>query len=93
MLCLGLIQVIVGGAELFTGNARMAMAAVDRKIAAGALQRDLGLVHAGNLIGLVGPALAFGLTGPLNGPMAGTARGIAEAKVALAYGFAYLGPA
>ena len=39
---LGLILVIVGGAELFTGNALMVMAAVDGKIGLGALLRNWG---------------------------------------------------
>lgn len=80
---LGLILVIVGGAELFTGNALMTMAAVERRIAITALLRNWGIVYLGNAIGAVGLALAFGLTGLLDGPMGGTAAGIADAKAAL----------
>ena len=66
---LGLILVVVGGAELFTGNALMVMAAVDRRITLGALLRNWGIVWLGNLIGAVGLAVAFGLSGLLDGPM------------------------
>lgn len=80
VFALGLILVIVGGAELFTGNALMVMAAVDRKITLAALLRNWGVVYAGNLIGAAGLALAFGLTGLLDGPMGETAAKIATAK-------------
>ena len=77
---LGLILVIVGGAELFTGNALMVMAAVDGKISAAALLRNWGVVYIGNLIGAVGLAMAFALTGLLDGPLGDTAAKIALAK-------------
>ncbi len=80
---LGLILVIVGGAELFTGNALMIMAAVDRRITAAALLRNWGIVYAGNAVGAVGLAVAFGLTGLLDGPMGETAARIGTAKAAL----------
>lgn len=80
---LGLILVLVGGAELFTGNALMTMAFVDRKISLAALLRNWGVVYLGNLIGAVALAAAFALTGLLDGPFGGTAVRIAEAKVAL----------
>ncbi|MFM7442484.1 MAG: formate/nitrite transporter family protein, partial [Tabrizicola sp.] len=51
VFALGLILVVVGGAELFTGNALMVMAAVDRRITLGALLRNWGIVYVGNLIG------------------------------------------
>lgn len=77
---LGLILVIVGGAELFTGNALMVMAAVDGKISTAALLRNWGVVYIGNLIGAVGVALAFALSGLLDGPLGETAAKIALAK-------------
>lgn len=80
---LGLILVIIGGAELFTGNALMVMAAVDRRITARQLLRNWALVYAGNLAGAVGLAAAFGLTGLLDGPMGETAVRIGAAKAAL----------
>ncbi len=80
---LGLILVIVAGAELFTGNALMVMAAVDRRIAPAALARSWTLVYLGNALGAAGLALAFAATGLLDGPMGATARAIAESKLAL----------
>ncbi|QGX97821.1 formate/nitrite transporter family protein [Roseovarius faecimaris] len=80
---LGLILVIIGGAELFTGNALMTMAAVDRRITLAALLRNWGLVYVGNALGALGLAVAFALTGLLDGPMGQTAMNIAEGKTAL----------
>jgi formate/nitrite transporter len=80
---LGLILVIVGGAELFTGNALMVMAAVDRKITLRQLIRNWVIVYIGNLIGAVGLAVALGLTGLLDGAVGQTAAKIAVAKAAL----------
>jgi len=80
---LGLILVIVGGAELFTGNALMVMAAVDRRISLTALLRNWGIVYAGNLAGALVLAAVVGMTGLLDGPMGAVAVKIAAAKVAL----------
>lgn len=80
---LGLILVIVGGAELFTGNALMVMAAVDRKITLRQLLRNWGIVFAGNLVGAAGLAIAFGFSGLLDGPMGLTAAKIAVGKAAI----------
>ncbi|MFC3087442.1 formate/nitrite transporter family protein [Tabrizicola soli] len=83
VFALGLILVVVGGAELFTGNALMVMAAVDRRITLGALLRNWGIVWLGNLAGALGLALAFGLSGLLDGPMGGVAAKAATAKASL----------
>lgn len=83
VFAMGLILVIVGGAELFTGNALMVMAAVDGRITAGQLGRNWGIVYLGNLVGAVGLAVAFGLSGLLDGPMGETAMRIGSAKAAL----------
>jgi formate/nitrite transporter len=80
---LGLILVIIGGAELFTGNALMVMAAVDRKITLRLLLRSWAVVYVGNLIGAAGLAVAFGMSGLLDGAMSNTAAKIPEAKAAL----------
>lgn len=80
---LGLILVVVGGAELFTGNALMVMAAVDRRITVGALMRNWAMVYAGNLVGAVGLAVAFGFSGLLDGPMGATAAKAAATKASL----------
>jgi formate/nitrite transporter len=47
----GLILVIVGGAELFTGNMLIIMAFASRKVSLGALLRNWGIVYLGNFIG------------------------------------------
>jgi formate/nitrite transporter len=83
VFALGLILCVVGGAELFTGNALMVMAAVDRKIGPGALLRNWAVVYLGNLVGAVGLAIAFGLSGLLDGPMGEVAAKVATAKAAL----------
>lgn len=80
---LGLILVIVGGAELFTGNALMVMALVDQKITIRLLLRSWAVVYVGNLVGAAGLAVAFGLAGLLDGPMGITAANIPQAKAAL----------
>jgi formate/nitrite transporter len=80
---LGLILVLVGGAELFTGNALMTMACVDRRITLASLLRNWAVVYLGNLIGAVALAVAFALSGLLDAPFGATAVRIAEAKAAL----------
>lgn len=80
---LGLVLVIVGGAELFTGNALMVMALVDRRIRVVALLRNWGVVIAGNAAGAVAMAALVAFTGLLSGPFGTTAAAIAEAKLAL----------
>lgn len=48
---LGLIMVIVAGAELFTGNSLMVCAALSKKISWGALLKNWVIVWVGNLVG------------------------------------------
>ena len=48
---LGLILVIVGGAELFTGNALMVMACASGKVHVGEVLRAWGVVYLGNFMG------------------------------------------
>jgi formate/nitrite transporter len=59
------------------------MAAVDRRITLPALLRSWAIVYVGNLIGAVGLAVAFGMSGLLDGPMGETAARAATAKAAL----------
>lgn len=54
--CLGLILVIVGGAELFTGNTLIVMAWAARKVSLDALLRNWSLVYLGNFVGALGTA-------------------------------------
>jgi formate transporter len=53
---LGLILVIIGGAELFTGNNLMAMAWAAKHISTWRLLRNWGLVYAGNFVGALATA-------------------------------------
>ena len=83
---LGLILVIVGGAELFTGDALMVMAYASRRITLGALLRAWALVYIGNIAGaLTMAALMFlaGQHGFAGGAVGKTALTIASAKSAL----------
>ncbi len=83
---LGLILVIVGGAELFTGDCLMVIAWASRRITLIALLRAWGLVYIGNLIGgLVTAILVYSSNGYLlNGGMVGkTVLTMAAAKAAL----------
>jgi formate/nitrite transporter len=61
--CLGLILVILGGAELFTGNALMVMAVAARKLTLAAMLRAWVIVYAGNFVGAVGTAFLVFLSG------------------------------
>jgi formate/nitrite transporter len=54
---LGLILVVVAGAELFTGNNLVAMAWASRAITTRQVLRNWGLVYVGNFLGAVGTAL------------------------------------
>jgi formate/nitrite transporter len=54
---LGLILVVVAGAELFTGNNLVAMAWASREITTRQVLRNWGLVYVGNFVGSVGTAL------------------------------------
>ncbi|MDF1836682.1 MAG: formate/nitrite transporter family protein [Planctomycetota bacterium] len=82
---LGLILVVVGGAELFTGNALMIMAAVDRRISISKLLRNWAVVYLGNLLGSLAIVLLMALTGLLDGSMGSVAENIAKGKVALTF--------
>jgi formate/nitrite transporter len=57
VFCLGLILVIVGGAELFTGNNLIVMAWASGKVSTAALLRNWIIVYAGNFLGAIGTAI------------------------------------
>ncbi len=80
---LGLILVIVGGAELFTGNALIVMAWVDRRVSLQELSRNWVIVYCGNLIGALMLVALMALSGLPQGASAEAARAIAEGKMAL----------
>jgi formate transporter len=56
VFCLGLILVVVAGAELFTGNNLIVMAWANRKVSTLALLRNWVIVYIGNLVGSLGTA-------------------------------------
>ncbi len=89
VFCLGLILVVVAGAELFTGNNLIVVALLNGKVSLGRLLRNWGLVYLGNLIGSVVVAgLVFAArhyTGA-NGAIGANALAIANAKTGLAFG-------
>jgi len=83
---LGLILVVVGGAELFTGNNLIVMAWASRKVTTAELLRNLGLVYIANFAGALGTVVLFYLSGALDlnaGAVAETAIAIARTKLQL----------
>lgn len=60
---LGLILVIVGGAELFTGDSLMVIACASRRITPPALLRAWILVYIGNIAGALSTAMLLFLSG------------------------------
>jgi formate/nitrite transporter len=55
--CLGLILVVVAGAELFTGNNLIVMAWAGGKVSTGGLLRNWVVVYLGNFVGSLGTAV------------------------------------
>ncbi len=88
VFCLGLILVVVGGAELFTGNMLMVMALAAHKITMGQMLRAWSIVYVGNFVGALGTALLVLLSGQYlagDGSVARVALSLANAKVALSF--------
>jgi formate/nitrite transporter len=85
---LGLILVIITGAELFTGNNLIVMAFVSRKITLGQLLNNWSIVFAGNFVGSLIVVFLIFLTGMWtagNASVGVTALTIANAKVNLTF--------
>lgn len=84
----GLILVVVGGAELFTGNTLITMAFASKKVTLTQLLRNWGIVYFGNLVGSVltayvvflGKQYTFG-----SGAIGLAALNIANGKVGLTF--------
>jgi formate transporter len=86
---LGLILVVVGGAELFTGNNLVVMAWASRRVTTRALVQSWAIVYAGNFVGAAGTALLVFLSGAYrfgDGAWGATALAIAVAKMQLGFG-------
>lgn len=62
VFCLGLILVVVGGAELFTGNNLLLMAWANRKVSTPLLLRNWVVVYLGNFTGAFSTAVLVFLT-------------------------------
>jgi formate/nitrite transporter len=85
---LGLVLVVVGGAELFTGNALMVMALAAGRIHLGEMLRAWAIVYVGNFIGAAGCALLVFLSGQYllgDGTVALVALQTATAKATLPF--------
>ncbi|MDP6447874.1 MAG: formate transporter FocA [Pirellulaceae bacterium] len=85
---LGLILVIVGGAELFTGNNLIVMAWAGRKVSTAALLRNWIIVYVGNFVGSLATAAVVLLSGQYEfggGSVGATALSIADAKTDLGF--------
>lgn len=81
---LGLVLVVIAGAELFTGNALMVVSWLDRKIGGKLLLRNWALVYLGNFIGALLIAILVVLSGVLNQEaLALKMTAIAETKLGL----------
>ena len=83
---LGLVLVVVGGAELFTGNNLIAMAWASGRVTTQQVVRNWGWVYLGNLVGAVGTAGLVWLVGVhrmSNGAVGETMVRIARSKIAL----------
>lgn len=84
----GLIMVIVAGAELFTGNNLIVMAWANRKVTTAKLLRNWVIVYLGNLIGSVATAVLVFLGGQYtfgNGAVGLQALNTAAAKSSLGF--------
>jgi formate/nitrite transporter len=78
--------VIIGGAELFTGDSLMVVACASRRIGVTALLRAWALVYAGNIAGALGTALLVFFSGQFEfggGAVGKAALDIAAAKASL----------
>jgi len=85
---LGLILVVVAGAELFTGNNLIIMAWVGGKLTLGRLMRNWVIVYFGNLVGSLGTAMLMYFTRQwvfANYHVGATALNIANGKVNLSF--------
>jgi len=86
---LGLILVVVGGAELFTGNTLMVMAWAGGKVGLAEMLRAWAIIYVGNLVGAVATALLALLAGQYllaDGEIGARALAIAETKATLPFG-------
>ena len=90
--CLGLVLVVVAGAELFTGNNLLAIAWASRLVPTRDLLRNWAIVYVGNVIGCLGTVVfvVWGAVASLGaGAVGETAVQIAVTKAHLSLGEAF----
>jgi len=83
---LGLVLVIVGGAELFTGNTLIVMAWASGKVSPGLVLRNWSIVYLGNLVGALATAALMFVSGQYtfgDGSVGSAALAIGNAKAGL----------
>lgn len=88
VFCLGLILVVVAGAELFTGNNLLVMAYVDNKVTLAQLLKNWVIVYLGNFVGALGILLMIYFSGhwhTADGAVGAKAVSIATSKVDLVW--------
>ncbi len=84
----GLMLVVIAGAELFTGNNLIMLSVLNKKASLGSMLRNWGIVYFANLLGsllIVVLVHYSGLLGVNGGAVGAKAVGIAAAKVNLAF--------
>lgn len=85
---IGLVLVVIGGAELFTGSTIVALSAIEKKVSWGAVLKNWLLVYSGNLVGALFVASLVVLSGRCGfGDGALGAAMIKTAESKLHYGF------
>lgn len=88
VFCLGLIAVVVAGAELFTGNNLIIMAFASGRVTLAQLLRNWVVVYAGNFVGSILTALIMFATQQYmfaDGALGANAIGIANSKCNLGF--------
>ena len=88
VFCLGLVLVVVGGAELFTGNSLIVMAWASRKVTTRAMLHNWLIVYLGNFAGAVATAAMVVIAGHQSfgdGAVGQAALAIARAKTSLGF--------
>lgn len=89
----GLMMVVLCGAELFTGNCLMIIGVLDRKIRISGMLRNWVLVYLGNFLGallVVALMKSTGLWGTGSGLLGASVIKTAQAKVQLSFGQAFV---
>ena len=81
----GLMMVILCGAELFTGNNLLTLALMDKKITAGKMLKNWVIVYIGNLIGSVLLAFVLAKSGLFADAAGGRAMAIAASKTSIPF--------